>query len=95
MRISKDNAGLEKLQTELNTQVDAELAAQSFALPEQLKQDYKTIGGVAFLDNEYTVFGEVIENLEVIDKIANAPTLPGDRPTSDIKMTISIIEQAK
>ena len=95
LRISKDNAGLEKLQTELNTQVDAELAAQSFALPEQLKQDYKTIGGVAFLDNEYTVFGEVIENLEVIDKIANAPTLSGDRPTSDIKMTISIIEQAK
>ena len=51
--------------------------------PEQ-KEVYKTIGGTPFLDMEYTVFGEVVEGLEVVDKIAEVPTNQGDRPVSDI-----------
>jgi peptidyl-prolyl cis-trans isomerase B (cyclophilin B) len=53
--------------------------------PEQ-KELYKTIGGTPFLDNEYTVFGEVIEGLEVIDSIAAVPTQPDDRPISDVRI---------
>ena len=58
--------------------------------PEQ-RNLYKTIGGRADLDNEYTVFGEVVEGFEVIDKIANVPTAPGDRPLEDVKMNVRIL----
>ncbi len=57
------------------------------------KKTYETIGGTPFLDNEYTVFGEVIEGLDVIDKIAQQETLKGDRPKEDIKIiNIKIIK---
>ncbi|MBO7277131.1 MAG: peptidylprolyl isomerase [Bacteroidales bacterium] len=56
------------------------------------KDAYTNIGGVPFLDYEYTVFGEVIEGLEVIDKIAKVQKDRFDRPVEDVKMTISIVE---
>ena len=58
---------------------------------EQIKA-YSTVGGTPQLDRNYTVFGEVIEGMEVIDKIANVKTNPQDRPLSDIKMTLTIID---
>lgn len=51
--------------------------------PQRLK-DYSTIGGTPHLDNEYTVFGEVIEGLEIIDKIATVATDAANRPTEDV-----------
>lgn len=59
---------------------------------EQL-QTYTTIGGTPHLDMGYTVFGEVIEGLEVIDKIAAQPTNPANRPAQDIRMTIKVLEK--
>jgi peptidyl-prolyl cis-trans isomerase B (cyclophilin B) len=53
--------------------------------PEQ-KEIYKTIGGTPFLDNEYTVVGEVVEGLDVVDSIAAVPTQPGDRPVEDVRI---------
>ncbi|MDR1846561.1 MAG: peptidylprolyl isomerase [Bacteroidales bacterium] len=53
---------------------------------------YTSEGGIPFLDYEYTVFGQVIDGLEVIDKIAAVAKDRFDRPTKDIKMTISIIK---
>lgn len=55
--------------------------------PEQ-RAKYKTIGGTPALDNDYTVFGEVVEGLDIVDKIAAVKTAPGDRPVKDIKMNI-------
>lgn len=55
------------------------------------KKLYKEIGGFPSLDGGYSVFGEVVEGLEVIDKIANEPTAPGDRPLKDVKMKIRIL----
>lgn len=57
--------------------------------PEQ-RQAYKTIGGTPHLDGSYTVFGEVIEGLDVVDKIAAVKTLPGDRPQVDVKFTVEL-----
>lgn len=59
---------------------------------EQIKA-YGTIGGSPWLDNDYTVFGEVVEGLDVIDKIAAVKCGPNDRPMEDVKMTIKIIEE--
>lgn len=53
---------------------------------EKQRNDYKTIGGTPHLDMGYTVFGEVVSGLEVIDKIAEVATKPGDRPVQDVKM---------
>jgi peptidyl-prolyl cis-trans isomerase B (cyclophilin B) len=59
---------------------------------EQIKE-YETNGGTPFLDMNYTVFGEVIEGLDVIDKIAVVPTARGDRPKEDVKMTMKIVKK--
>jgi len=56
--------------------------------PEQIAR-YKKDGGAIFLDGDYTVFGEVVEGLDVIDKIATTKTAPGDRPVKDVSMKIS------
>lgn len=55
------------------------------------KKIYATLGGTPHLDNNYTVFGEVIEGLEVIDKIAGVKTDRNDRPKENIRMKIKII----
>jgi peptidyl-prolyl cis-trans isomerase B (cyclophilin B) len=55
------------------------------------REVYQQSGGTPFLDMEYTVFGEVIEGLEVIDKIAAVATNPDDRPVEDVPMKIVVI----
>ena len=52
---------------------------------------YTTLGGTPFLDTDYTVFGEVVEGLDVIDKIAAVQTAAGDRPVKEIKMTVKVL----
>jgi peptidyl-prolyl cis-trans isomerase B (cyclophilin B) len=63
-----------------------------FSYSEQALEDYSTIGGTPHLDGGYTVFGQVVSGLDVIDKIAGVPTGPGDVPLDEIKMNISIVE---
>lgn len=53
---------------------------------------YKTAGGTAQLDMNYTVFGEVISGFEVIDKIAGVPRNGFDRPLGDVRMKVEIIK---
>ena len=57
--------------------------------PEQIEA-YTTVGGYPFLDNNYTVFGEVIQGLEVIDEIAAQQTDQSDRPLEDIMMKVRV-----
>ncbi len=58
--------------------------------PEQREQ-YKTLGGTPHLDNEYTVYGIVLEGLDIITKIANAPRNPQDRPNEDIRIIRAVM----
>lgn len=53
---------------------------------------YQKVGGRPDLDNNYTVFGYVIEGFDVIDKIAAVPKNAADRPLEDVKMKVSVLE---
>jgi len=59
---------------------------------EEKRKVYKEEGGAAFLDGSYTVFGEVVEGMDVVDAIASAPKDASDRPKEDIRMRLSIIK---
>ena len=56
------------------------------------RETYKEKGGTPFLDREYTVFGQVIEGLDVIEKIAKSPTDNRDRPVENVEMKIRVIK---
>lgn len=59
---------------------------------EEQAKIYAEVGGTPFLDMQYTVFGEVVEGLDVIDKIAAVRTAPGDRPLEDVKFSVKVVE---
>ncbi len=63
-----------------------------FSYSNEAIEAYTTIGGTPHLDGGYTVFGELISGLEVIDKIAAVQTGPGDVPLKEVKMNISIVK---
>ena len=69
------------------TELEAEKRKDETKLTEEQKKTYTTIGGVPFLDNQYTVYGEVVEGLETVDAIQNAKTNKQDRPTENIAIT--------
>ena len=94
LRRNRNRQGLMELQDKLIAETKAkckETGSPKFT-EEQVKT-YTTIGGTPFLDNQYTVFGEVEEGLDVVERIQNCETLRGDRPKEDISMTIEIIEE--
>ncbi len=63
-----------------------------YKMSEEQKKVYKTIGGFPFLDGQYTVFGEVEEGLDVVQKISVVPTNDKDMPAKDILINVKIIE---
>ncbi len=87
LRVNNDTQGLRKLQDEMvarTSKITKERGPFRFT-PEQ-RQDYNKLGGAPFLDKQYTVFGEVIEGMEVVDKIEKVSTDANDRPREDVRI---------
>lgn len=69
------------------TELEAEKRKDETKLPKELCEIYKTEGGVPFLDNQYTVYGEVVKGIEVVEAIQNVKTNKQDRPTENVVIT--------
>ena len=71
----------------------ASLAEKGIEMTSQMMDDYQQYGGAPHLDGSYTVFGEVIEGMEVALKIQTVPTDPNDRPLEDVVVKRMVVEQ--
>ena len=94
LQAANDRDGLEKLQNELIAQKDKILEEQgAFHYTDEMINTYATEGGTPFLDSQYTVFGEVVDGMKVVEKIEAAGTDMNDRPRKDIRIiTMEIIK---
>lgn len=81
---AQDTTALEALRQKLIKQTEAEVKPITF--PAEIENAYTSIGGTPHLDGAYTVFGEVIEGMNVVDSIQNKATGKNDRPIEDIKI---------
>ncbi len=79
-------------ETFTDRQLDRVEEKNKIHIPQSHREFYKTVGGTPFLDMNYTVFGEVISGMDVVEKIANAPKDQNNRPLHDIKMQMTIIK---
>lgn len=70
-----------------------EIKRLHFKLPLWQREVYKRIGGSPHLDKRYTVYGEVVRGLSLIDTVALVPTDKKDRPLADIKMTVTLLKR--
>lgn len=85
LRRERNREALQILQDQLIAQAKNEAKGLGALTPQQ-REAYTTLGGTPHLDGQYTVFGEVTEGLDIVEKIQQAPTLRGDRPKEDIRI---------
>lgn len=64
-----------------------------FKLPQWQREIYKTQGGTPHLDRNYTVYGEIVRGIDLVDKIAEVKTDSNNRPLSNVKMTITVLKR--
>ena len=87
LRRNRNRAGLQELQDNLIEETKKLCRKNGKpAFTSEQTETYTTLGGTPFLDNQYTVFGEVEEGLDVVERIQHYPTDRNDRPIEDIKI---------
>ena len=86
MQMAGDNDGIMKLQEELNAKTNEIFNKEQIKFTEEQVDTYMSEGGTPFLDNDYTVFGEVIDGMKAVYKIEQAGTDMNDRPRKDIRI---------
>ena len=93
LRRNRDRVGLQELQDKLIEQTKTICKQQGKpTFTEEQIEVYTNVGGTPFLDNQYTVFGEVEEGLDIVERIQNCDTDRNDRPTEDVKIeTVALL----
>lgn len=92
MRRERNRAGLQELQEKLAAEAEAKVKAEGAGMTDEQRSIYSTVGGTPHLDGQYTVFGEVVEGLDVVEMIQQTATARGDRPVDDIEMKVQVID---
>ncbi len=93
---SQDMASFENKVYSLVPQIEKETGIKiKKETSEEKTKVYTTVGGAPFLDDEYTVFGKVIQGLDVVDKIAALQVDPMARPQEDVRMFVSVKEMSR
>lgn len=92
LRRERNQAGLQELQEKMAAEAMTQAKANGPVLTDEQKKVYSTIGGTPHLDNQYTVFGEVEEGLDVVEQIQQTATGRNDRPQEDVIMTMTMVE---
>lgn len=92
LRRERNQAGLQELQEKMAAEAMTQAKANGPVLTDEQKKVYSTIGGTPHLDNQYTVFGEVEEGLDVVEQIQQTATVRNDRPQEDVIMTMTMVE---
>jgi len=92
-RTKNDRDGFNLFMAQVVERVDSIYeAGEKFVLTDEQREIYTTIGGYPSLDGEYTVFGEVIEGMDTVDKIAEVETDANNRPVKDIRMKVELVK---
>lgn len=86
LRRSRDTAGLQALQEQLAQETERLTADKNSIYTPHMREVYMTQGGAPHLDGAYTVYGRVLEGMDVVDKIEAAQTDANDRPLEDIRI---------
>lgn len=91
----KEVQAFREIADKVKQQIDTEYSLQTGVLEfsEQQRASYTTSGGYPDLDGNYTIFGECISGFEVIDKIASLKTDENNRPVTDVKITVTVLEK--
>ncbi len=87
MRRDRNREALMDLQQQLEAEANAIVVEKGLGrLSEERRNAYKTVGGTPFLDDQYTVFGELEEGFDIVEKIQGVQTDEADRPLEDVKI---------
>ena len=93
-RSARDYGAIQKIQEEIAPMVDERMEGkEEYTFSEEQKLAYASVGGAPHLDGAYTVFGEVVEGLEVVDKIAAVKTNGASRPIENVIMSMKLVKK--
>lgn len=87
-----DSKYLEQITQKVSILADSIMNIKRVQFNDKQRLIYTTIGGIPHLDGNYTVFGEIVEGFDVVEKISQVQTDSNDRPVEDIKFKVRIVK---
>jgi peptidyl-prolyl cis-trans isomerase B (cyclophilin B) len=92
--IAEDTTTFKRINSRFKTLAKEYKSFEPYKIPEAHREAYKTVGGTPHLDQNYTVFGQVLSGQEIVDQIASVETNDKDRPIKDVRiLKIEVIEE--